>query len=132
MTPFTSTSDVAAHQRIEAIRRAHLGRGWADIGYHFIVDPAGRIYEGRPAVWQGAHVKDHNEGNIGVMALGNFDQQRPTDAQVEGVRRVVASLMRELRVPVSATRTHREWAPTACPGANLQARINVVRSRGWA
>ena len=74
ITDYTSVA-----QRLEAIRRYHREtREWGDIGYHYAVDRAGRVWETRPIDWQGAHVRDHNEGNIGVMALGNFDEQPPT------------------------------------------------------
>src|SRR5690606_20791872 len=53
MTAFTSTSQAAAAARIEAIRRAHRGQNWGDIGYHFLIDPSGRVWEGRPLAWQG-------------------------------------------------------------------------------
>jgi len=130
MRPFYGTSAAAAAERIGLIRRAHRGRSWGDIGYHFIVDREGRVWEGRPLTYQGAHVRDHNEGNIGVMALGNFEEQYPSRAQVEAVQRHVSSLMRRFRVPVSRVRTHQEWAPTACPGRNMQAQVVRMRHNG--
>ena len=132
MEPFFATDreSVAAH--LEGIRRLHRGKGWGDIGYHFAVDPAGRVWEGRPLGWQGAHVKDHNPGNIGVVVLGNFQQQAPTKAQLDGVRNHVAMLMRVYNVPKSRVHTHREWpgAKTACPGASLQQSLEKIRSAG--
>jgi len=130
MTPFHDATESAAAARIELIRSAHRGKGWGDIGYHFIVDRSGRVWEGRPLGYQGAHVKDHNEGNIGVMALGNFDQQTPTPAQVEAVRKHVVAVMERYSIPASRVKTHQEWAVTACPGRNLQAQIARLRSSG--
>src|ERR1043165_3250624 len=80
MAPVTlrNKNDVAG--RIEQIRRAHVNHQpdpWADIGYHYIIDPQGRVWEGRPVRFQGAHVKDQNENNLGVLVLGNFEVQRP-------------------------------------------------------
>ena len=48
------------------------GRGWNDIGYHFLVDRAGNIYQGRPETVIGAHVGGANTGNIGVCLLGCY------------------------------------------------------------
>lgn len=131
MDRFTGSTQGDAMARLERIRRFHREtRGWGDIGYHFAVDRSGRIYECRPLGWQGAHVKDHNEGNLGVVALGNFDEQTPTSAQVEGVRRQVALLMQRYYVPISRVRTHQEWAPTICPGRHMQAQMIRMRASG--
>lgn len=130
MHPFYAQDERSTATRLERIRAAHRGSGWGDIGYHFIVDRAGRVWEGRPLNWQGAHVKDHNEGNIGVMAVGNFDQQSPSEAQVQALARTVASLMRSAGVPVNRVKTHQEWAVTACPGRALQAYMVKARRTG--
>src|SRR5437762_8205698 len=66
MPPVTLRSQGDVASRIESIRQAHVhARGWADIGYHYVVDPSGRVWEGRPVRFQGAHVKDQNENNLG-------------------------------------------------------------------
>lgn len=120
-------SSTAAH--IESIRRFHRNdRGWGDIGYHYLVDRAGRVWEGRPIAYQGAHVADHNPGNIGVVALGNFDQQSATTAQLSALQTHLRRLMGQYRVPVSRLRTHQEWAATACPGRSMQRYMSTARS----
>ncbi|MCA9291117.1 MAG: N-acetylmuramoyl-L-alanine amidase [Phycisphaerales bacterium] len=130
MSAFTSTSALATAQRLESIRLSHRGRDWGDIGYHFAVDPAGRVWEGRALGWQGAHVKDHNEGNIGIVMLGNFEEQRPTAAQISGLNQHLARLMPLYGVPTQRVRTHREWesAHTLCPGRHLQSYMVTARS----
>jgi hypothetical protein len=125
---FTDVRSTAA--RLDSIPRFHLGRGWGDIGYHYIIDRAGRVWEGRPLELQGAHVKDHNEHNIGVMCLGNFNIQSPSNAQVESLARFTRALRRHHRVKVNAIRTHRELSVTSCPGDRLQPKINALRSNG--
>ncbi|MHC4946705.1 MAG: peptidoglycan recognition protein family protein [Planctomycetota bacterium] len=130
MSPFFGGDARAAAARLEAIRRGHRGRGWGDIGYHYAVDRGGRVWQARPVGWQGAHVKDHNEGNIGIVVLGNFDRQTATRAQIEGLHRHLATVMRTYRVPASRVRTHQEWAPTACPGRSLQYHMNDARRNG--
>lgn len=129
MSVFTSTSEHAAAERIEAIRRSHRNMpGWGDIGYHYVIDPAGRVWEGRPISWQGAHVRDQNPGNIGICLLGNYELQRPNDAQLASLESFVAGQMRQYRIPVREVRTHKEMAATACPGRNLQPRLEAMRS----
>ncbi len=130
MNAFTSTSERAGAARVDAIRRSHRGKGWGDIGYHFAVDRAGRVWEGRPLRWQGAHVKDQNEHNIGVVALGNFEQQGPTEAQLGGVQRVISELVNAYGISGANLRSHQELAVTLCPGRNLQASYAAMRGRG--
>ncbi len=125
----TDLALVAAH--LEGIRRLHRRKGWGDIGYHFAVDPAGRVWEARPLGWQGAHVKDHNPGNIGIVVLGNFEVQTPSVRQLEGVRRHVQTLMRAYNVPRTRVYTHRDWgAKTACPGGTLQSSLQRLQLTG--
>ncbi len=123
-------SDIkATARRLEQIRKVHLDRMTAaDIGYHYVIDRAGRVWEGRPLMYQGAHVKHHNEHNIGVMVLGNFDIQSPSNAQLNSLRSTVQTLRRRYRVEMKAIRTHQEIAPTACPGKMLQPKIVSLRS----
>ncbi|MCA9286989.1 MAG: N-acetylmuramoyl-L-alanine amidase [Phycisphaerales bacterium] len=130
MNPFYSLAQADAAARLESIRRAHLQRGWADIGYHFSIDPAGRVYQCRPLNLQGAHVANQNPGNIGVMVMGNFEQQVPTPAAINTLEAFVPTLMRQYGVRVGSVFTHRELAATACPGQSLQARMVQARSRG--
>jgi len=128
MTAFTSTSRSAGAYRVESIRKAHRGRGWGDVGYHYLIDPAGRVWEGRPLSWQGAHVRAQNEGNLGICVMGNYEKQSPNSAQLSSIERTVAQLMRQHRIRLSQIRTHREMAPTACPGRTLQSRFDSMRS----
>ena len=127
MTTFTTTSAAAAQPRIEAIRSAHRGRGWGDIGYHYVIDPAGRVWQGRPLEWQGAHVGEQNQGNLGICVLGNYDNQRPSVAQLDSIERFIAQSMRTHGVSIHEIHTHRELAQPACPGRFLQPRLVAMR-----
>ena len=134
MTPFYGTTDAEAKARLELIRNGHRGKGWGDIGYHYIVDRAGNVWQGRDVlVYQGAHVKNRNEHNVGVMCLGNFVEQKPSEAQIEALNRTVAQLCRYYRIAPKDVYTHREWkgAQTACPGDNLQSKVRLLRKSGF-
>lgn len=125
----SSSGDVAA--RIEQIRNSHVhGRGWADIGYHYVVDPNGRVWEGRNIRYQGAHVKDQNENNLGILCLGNFEVQRPSAQQLAALDRFLATQMTRYRIPMWRVKTHREVAQTECPGRNLQGYMVQTRAQG--
>ncbi|MBL9032808.1 MAG: N-acetylmuramoyl-L-alanine amidase [Phycisphaerae bacterium] len=131
------TKDATARM-LESIRKDHTGsrtdasgRNWADIGYHFIIDPAGRVWEGRPAIYQGAHVRLNNEHNLGIMLMGNFEEETPSRDALTALDAFVASQMRRFQVPINRVFTHQEIMPTACPGRNLQRYMLATRgSRG--
>lgn len=130
MSAFTSRSQADATRRIESIRKSHVGKGWADIGYHYIIDPAGRVYEGRPVSLQGAHVKYNNPHNLGVMVLGNYMLQSPTPQTLAALDHILASMMRRYRVGVARVYTHQELRPTACPGTSIQQHMLSTRRGG--
>lgn len=136
MNAFNSTDQSSAASRIEQVRQSHTKRKardgtlWADIGYHYVIDPAGRVWEGRSIQYQGAHVEFNNEHNLGIMCLGNYNDQRPTAAQKATIDRFVAEQMRRYRVPITRVYTHQEIRSTECPGASLQA--YMVQTRGYS
>jgi hypothetical protein len=117
-----------AARMLTSIRSSHVTNGWADIGYHYIIDPQGNIWEGRPVKYQGAHVKENNEHNLGIMCMGNFDEERPTPAMLATLDGFVADRMRALRVPIHRVYTHQELRRTECPGRNLQGYMVATRS----
>jgi hypothetical protein len=128
------TSERAVIDHLEKIRRNHVGRTdektgahWVDIGYHYIIDPSGRIWEGRPTSIEGAHVSRTNDHNLGVMLLGSFNEHRPTAAALETLDRFVAAQMRSYRVAAQRVYTHQELRKTECPGRTLQAYMNATR-----
>ena len=129
MDSFTNTSQSAASARLERIRRGHLARGaWGDIGYHYAIDPAGRVWQCRELTWQGAHVKNQNPGNLGILVMGNYDRQNLNARQQQAVLAFVSGQMRQYVVPASRLHTHQELAATACPGRSLQAFMVSSRS----
>lgn len=119
-------------------------RGWSDIGYNFVVDKFGRIWEGRyggvdrPVV--GAHTLGYNEYSFAMSALGNFDTAKPSSAMLEAYGRLMGWKLSLHGVSASSTRqwvgkrwlpavsAHRDVGQTACPGAYLYARLGRIRT----
>ena len=128
MNAFTTADRAAAARRLENIRSAHVGQGWADIGYHYVIDPGGRVWQGRPTSLQGAHVRQNNPGNIGIMVMGNYNKQRVSNAGQRALLATVASLMQQHNISRSRVYTHRELVSTACPGVRLQRTMNTLRA----
>jgi len=131
---FATQQDVIDQLRkiqTEHERRMHAG----DIGYHYIVDCAGRVWEGRQLKYQGAHAGngDANRGNIGIVLMGNFEIQKPTAAQIASMKNLVNYLMVKYRIPVTRVYTHCEIrnkydiGNTACPGRYLQREVDALR-----
>ena len=136
--PWASTSWKPTREEIEAIRDFHAGssptdRNWADIAYHFLIDRAGRVWQGRPLVYQGAHVKNHNEHNLGVVVIGNFDLQELNAAQSKTLVVFIAFLRKLYAIAPKQVFTHQELADnkTDCPGTHLEAFMKKLRME-WA
>jgi len=123
---FRDTKQAACAAQVARIQKDHMeNRGYGDIGYHYLIDPSGRIWEGREMRWQGAHVGDiNNVQNIGVCVLGNFlrgrEGQGPTAAQVESMQRLVTSLMRRYHFGPDSIHCHSDFKATECPGPLME------------
>jgi hypothetical protein len=118
-----------ADSRVEALEKQSMrqtqafhmdGHGWSDIGYHYVIFPSGRVYEGRAARTVGAHALN---GNMmpGVSFAGNYERDQPTEAAVAAYHELLDHLgVREAvghyRVPGNQT---------ACPGRHLKTRLGV-------
>ena len=57
---------------LNIIEKTHQKRGYACVGYHYLIGRDGTIYQGRPVKYQGAHVSGANPNNIGVSLIGDF------------------------------------------------------------
>lgn len=103
-----------------AIQTLHMQRrGYADIGYHFIIDAAGLLYAGRDLAVRGAHTGGANTGSVGACLLGNFELAAPAAAQLDTLRALGADLA--ARYGLTHLAGHRDFQPeaTVCPGAQL-------------
>ncbi len=119
-----------AARHIQAIQRDHmLHRGWGDIGYHFIIDRAGRIWQGRSLRYQGAHAGNFeaNRGNIGIVVEGNFEYHPPNEAQIRALRSLIHYLRRKYGIPKWRVYGHNHFRPTGCPGRYLLRLLPSVR-----
>ena len=112
---------------LESIRIHHRDRRFGDIGYHFVVDRAGRVWEARSLYFTGAHVLSQNSGNIGVMLLGNFEDQKPTSAQVLALRRFTDLIVDRFSIPRNRVFGHRDLGHTLCPGKNLYGHVRDLK-----
>ncbi|MGH2676509.1 MAG: peptidoglycan recognition protein family protein [Actinomycetota bacterium] len=119
-----------APSRLRSHQAAHQDRGWSDIAYHLLIDRNGNVYEGRPRWAVGDTATNYDpRGHLLVMCEGNFQEQRPSPAQVRALVDVLAWAVERHEVGVRTIRGHLELADTACPGRALQRRLGAVRRR---
>jgi N-acetylmuramoyl-L-alanine amidase len=84
--------DVNWPARVRAIWSYHaITRGWGDIGYNYLIDPFGRIYEGRAGGDNAVAFHDTgNAGSMGVAMLGTFQSVQPAPATLDSLVRLMA------------------------------------------
>lgn len=112
---------------IDGVFASHMNRNYGDIGYHFILDYAGRIWEGRSLSYEGAHVCHYNKGNIGIMLLGNFELQKPSELQLVSMKKIVGSLQAKYTIASKKIYGHRDIGHSLCPGKNLYPHVHALR-----
>lgn len=113
-------------EEVRKIQKLHINKNWADIGYNFLVGGDGRIYEGRGWNMEGAHTKHYNKLTIGVAVMGNFEYDVPSFRIINTLKNFAkcAEGMGYLKNDYTL-RGHRDFAKTACPGANLYYEIRT-------
>lgn len=113
----------------QQVKNYHLGLGWRDVGYNYIIDYLGEVWQGRSLAIEGAHcnVAGMNRRAIGIALLGNFMGQAPTGNQLNSLYALVASLCREHRINPDNVLGHNgvPGAATDCPGDRLD--MSAVR-----
>ena len=118
-TPSGSTS-------VEGVRRAHLGRGWDDIGYHYLVDTDGRLRVGRRVGKVGAHCKGENGFSIGISLMGRYDTGYETP-NLRGLAPHLADLCIAYDLTEEDIYGHKDYNRTACPGYDMESVRTLVR-----
>jgi len=124
--------------------------GWGDIGYNYLIDPNGVIYEGRAgsngAI--GAHFSCRNTNTVGIALLGTYSNVPPTDAALATLKKLLADVCRQNAIDptavlyhppsqliLSTILGHRDGNPstqtctrTECPGDVLYSMLPIIRS----
>jgi N-acetylmuramoyl-L-alanine amidase/FlgD Ig-like domain len=141
---------------VRGIQTYHVrGNGWNDIGYNFLVDRFGQVFEGRYGGIErnvvGAHAQGFNTGSVGIALLGSYGGSGPSVQAREALARLIAWRLDVAHVdPVSrvsmisngnprfrsglptwlrAVSGHRDTGFTSCPGAGLYGQLGALASR---
>ncbi|MFE0550668.1 peptidoglycan recognition protein [Streptomyces pilosus] len=128
--------------------------GWRDIGYNFLVDKCGRIYEGRAGgvakPVKGAHTMGFNTNTTGIAVIGSYGAKKPSSKAVKAVARLTAWKLglhgmnpgsktyltsgggnlygKGKKVRLNVISGHRDGFNTSCPGGKLYSKLKSVRS----
>lgn len=108
------------------IRTWHLARGWADIGYHWIIRRNGWRDKGRGEAVAGAHVEGWNQNSIGVCLVGGVNERGDPEANFTPAQfATLAGLLSEILVrhPRAKVCGHRDFPDVkkACPSFDVGA-----------
>jgi hypothetical protein len=144
---------------VKAIQLYHVrGNGWNDIGYNFLVDRFGTIYEGRFGGIDrnvvGAHALGFNSGSVGIALLGTYGGGAPSRAAQEALVRLLAWRLDVAHVDATSSATvvsggseryasglpvlmravsgHRDSGLTECPGDALYAKLDALAASAEA
>jgi N-acetylmuramoyl-L-alanine amidase len=122
------TSQSSCSAAVKSIQNYHIdSKGWADIGYNFLVGEDGNVYEGRGWDRVGAHALRYNPTGLGISMIGSFDSRLPNSAALNAVQRLISCGVSLGKISGSyALHGHRDGVCTDCPGDALYNRI-----RSW-
>lgn len=131
-------------------------KGWCDLGYNFLVDKYGTIYEGRAGsitkAMTGAHASGFNSYTLGVSVLGTYTGSAPSSAAQNSVKRIIAWKANQYgfnptgkmtltsggggtskygagkKVSLNVVSGHRDTSYTECPGLAFYKKLSSIRS----
>jgi peptidoglycan hydrolase-like amidase len=141
----TANNDPNPAATVRAIYYYHaVTRGWGDIGYNYLVDSQGKIYEGRKGGNGviGAHTLSYNSGSIGIAVLGDYRSGSLATATRTSIENLIAhrSYLNAINPiakwtagsPKPGTKHnisgHRDAGNTTCPGDNVYSKLSTIRS----
>ncbi|MBI2305145.1 MAG: N-acetylmuramoyl-L-alanine amidase [Chloroflexi bacterium] len=141
----TANDDPNPAATVRAIYYYHaVTLGWGDIGYNYLVDRFGNIYEGRYGGDDvaGGHAYDHNTGSVGTAALGTYASQEVSPQLLNSVANLLAWVSYRKGInPMGYTyfidktvpnvMGHQDVNLTSCPGATYYEQMPSLRSLIW-
>ena len=92
---------------VESIWDLHVNtNGWDDIGYNWLIDPNGILYQGRLDNYQGAHFSCINENTVGTCIIGDYSLVEPTEASLNTLVNLLAFEATEHHIDVTGASYH--------------------------
>jgi hypothetical protein len=120
--------------QVAMIRHIHKNRGLGSgVQYHYLIHGDGATVQTRAPSKIGNHCFAHNDNSLGIALTGNFQQENPTEAQLEALEAILVKLCTKYQLPSYCIYGHQEIAhparPTLCPGSNLIIKLQALRGR---
>mgnify|MGYP003669358024 CR=1 FL=1 len=133
---------------VEYIWDLHVNtNGWDDIGYNWLIDPNGILYEGRPDNFQGAHFSCINENTVGVCVIGDYSLVQPSEEALSTLVELLAFEAIDHAIDVNAQSYHvtgnfildnvaghrdssgsdHACSSTVCPGDSFYPLLEAIR-----
>ncbi len=101
---------------------------WGDLPYHFYIDVAGKIAEGRDIDYAGdATTNFDNDGRIQITVEGDFEREEPSKEQLASLTALVTWLAQKYAIAPGDISGHGDHDQTDCPGRNLRPFLDVLR-----
>lgn len=110
---------------IEAVGQSRFGTG---ISYNVVIFPSGRAYQGVSWNRRGTHTGGHNSTRRSITFAGNYETHKPTQAQLETARAIVAEGRGRWWRKATPVQGHRDYTSTACPGRHVYAERDYIAS----
>lgn len=115
-------------------------RGWGDIGYNYLIDPEGNIYEGRKGGEKviGGHAKPLNKVSIGIAVLGNYEKNEVPSKVLRSLMGLIREKAKTYKIAVNGNTIykekiynnvegHDENTPTTCPGRYIKEKLDKFK-----
>lgn len=115
--------------------------GWDDIGYNWLIDPKGQVYEGRADSLQGAHFCGFNSQTTGICMLGNFQNVGPSGDSKRSLVELLAwkcgtydldpmgmDYHNASMLTLNVISGHRDGCSTSCPGNQFYPLLPLIRN----
>ena len=118
---------------VDALRRCHLQRGFASIGYHFYITRDGEVHICRPVHQIGAHATGWNDKSIGICYEGGLNESGcPADTRTYAQKCSLLDLLRQLKTdyPTALILGHYQLSRSvrkSCPCFNAKEEYGEVR-----
>jgi len=116
--------------QFNAVKEAHERRGWGDkTAYNFFLEKSGVVEDGRPDGDSSAATRSWvaNQSGIHVCLAGNFENEEPTEHQLNALRKLVLHKMELYKIKPENVLGHRDVQNTLCPGKNLYSELKSLR-----
>ncbi len=114
-----------AAKKINAIQKWGMGKekNWADIPYHFLIAPNGKVYEGRNVFTVGETSTEYSPTeHLLICCLGNLNEDAVPPAQLKALIQTIAYCATKYNIPIDSLATHKDFSiQTTCPGKYLTA-----------